>query len=124
MSENKIRQASKSSLPEAVNLLDDDIFSELFLKLQRARALRAEISEREEELKEIQEELALTCVGYGMDKGFRAGLIGYEYHGWITRKTLNKELLLENGVTADQIEASYKDSAPFLSAKFIDFDVL
>ena len=122
--EPKLRAASKSSLPEAVHVLDTDMFAELYFDLQQAQKLRAEISSKQEDLEELQTKLNASCEAYGLAKGFKIGKLGYEYHGWTTRKTLNSDLLLEQGVSAEQIAKSYKDSKPFISAQFVDFDLL
>jgi hypothetical protein len=52
--------------------------------------------------------------------GCRWGSLVCYYNGAVTRKTLDKGLLLLNGVTAEQIEASYKESKPFVELRVKD----
>ena len=120
----RILSASKSNLPAASAVIEDgDMFREAvrLLKALSANAVRmSELKERDEELRTA---LAAICTTYGLDHGFKYGMSGFEYHGYLTRQTLNKELLLANGVDAATIAASFKTGEPFLSCKLVTFDV-
>ena len=118
----KVKRAGNSKLPILANVTDDDTMRLYAHKMKRAREIRAQIDELKEELEVLVNEFGAFCQGYNCP-GFRIGLTGYEYHGWATRKTLDRELLLEQGVTADQIAGALRESAPFLSYKFIDVDL-
>jgi HD superfamily phosphodiesterase len=124
MSEEKKRylSASRSSLPLCSEFADSDIVKQVAKLLKRGNAERARISEAEERLDEIKAELSAICETYGIEKGFRHGLHGFEYHGWITRKALNKEKLATL-VPADVIDKCYEDGKPFLSVKLIAYDI-
>ena len=54
--------------------------------------------------------------------GFKHGLAGFQYDGFVTRKSLSKEALLAAGVAAQTIEDCYLPGTPFVSAKIIAFD--
>jgi hypothetical protein len=87
--------------------------------MNRARQLL----EEEVELKEAEDmaaaqrkagraELLLLADKYKQD-GFRHGQVAmYVYRGK-TRRTLDARLLLENGVTTEQLDASYTESKPW-----------
>lgn len=118
----KLRSAARSTLPVASIIPDPDTFKQAVKLLKEATAIVTKQSEQDDRLKEIKSELAAICEAYEV-KGFRHGLHGFEYHGYTTRKTLSKEKLLLLGVSADQIDKSYVDSAPFLSSKIVPFDI-
>lgn len=122
-SKPRIRSAANSSLPLVSIIPDDDTMKRAVKLMKEAVAAAARQSEAEERLKEIKDELAAICTAYDLEKGFRHGLVGYEFHGYQTRKTLSKERLLAQGVSAEQIDAAYVDGTPFLYSKVIAFDV-
>src|SRR5258708_40301778 len=97
----RLRSASGSSLPIASVIDDSDLFKKAVKLLKEATAVVVKKSECEEREREIKEELGAICAAYDL-KGFRHGLHGFEYHGYQTRKTLSKERLLAQGVTAEQ----------------------
>lgn len=122
MEKQRLRSAAKSSLPMASTIPDPETFRRVVELLKEGVALKVKASELEEREKEIKEELAAVAEGY-QTKGFRHALAGFEYHGWQTKKTLSKEKLLSNGVSADVIDKSFSESDPFLSTKMFAFDL-
>jgi len=122
MEKQRLRSASKSSLPIASKIPDPETFRRVVALLKEGVEIKVKASELEEREKEIKEELAAVSEAYGT-KGFRHGLVGFEYHGWQTKKTLSKEKLLSNGVSAAVIDNSFAESAPFLSTKMFAFDL-
>ena len=123
MSEEKKRMisAGNSKLPMASEIPDEDTFQEVRVLLKKALKLRETISEKEDELSGIKDQLQAICEAFDM-KGFRHGLAGFQYDGFITRKSLSKEALLAAGVAAQTIEDCYLEGKPFVSAKIIAFD--
>lgn len=125
MSEDKkqrLRSAAGSSLPIASVIDDSEIFKRVVKLLKEATSTVVRRSECEDREREIKEELGAICAAYDL-KGFRHGKHGFEYHGYMTRKTLSKERLLAQGVSAEQIDAAYEDGKPYLYAKIIPFDL-
>jgi hypothetical protein len=55
-------------------------------------------------------------------EGMRHGRIAVYYNGEKTRRTLDRGLLIENGVTPQQIEDSMKESKPFVDLRVVDLD--
>jgi hypothetical protein len=123
VSEEKKRlvSAGNSKLPQASEIPDEYTFQEVRKLLKRAVALRASISEKEDELSGIKDQFQAICEAFNM-KGFRQGLAGFQYDGFITRKSLSKEALLAAGVKAQIIEDCYLEGKPFVSSKIIVFD--
>lgn len=118
----RLRSASNSSLP-IVSVIDDtETMKTAVALLKKATAIHVKISELEDQEREVKEQLASICTAYNL-KGLRHGLNGFEYQGWMTRKTLSKERLLANGVTADQIADSFVEGTPFLMTKITPFDL-
>jgi hypothetical protein len=124
MSEEKKRllSASGSNLPIASVIDDHDTFARAVELLKKAVRQAAKKSEAEEEIERIKAELGAICEAYGL-KGLRHGLNGFSYSGWTTRKTLSKERLLAQGVSAEQIDAAYAESEPFVYARIVPFDI-
>lgn len=118
----KLRSAQRSTLPIISIIEDKETFDHALKLLKGASSLNVKKSEIESRLEEIKLELAAICEAFDL-KGFRHGLKGFEYHGYTTRKTLNNELLVAAGVPAKTIAECYKESAPFLSAKIVAFDI-
>ena len=112
--------AANSPLPSATEL-DPDTFRQAKALLQKSAKLKAEISEREEKLSELKAELAIIAKVCS-PKGFRWGMIGFEYHGYVSRKTLNKKKLATH-VAAEIIDSCYEDGKEFESMKLIVFDM-
>lgn len=73
----------------------------------------------EEQLREIKSALAAIADKYGAPGIRHESLVMY-YGGEKTRRTLSRTMLLENGVTPEQIEASYQDSKPYLDVRVVD----
>lgn len=117
----KLTKASNSKLPQLSELPDEDAQARAKRLLREASKLKMEISEREERVTAIRDELAAICEGYSLP-GFKYGLAGFEYHGYTTRRTLSKEKLAVH-VAADIIDKCYDESKPFLSSKFVVFDL-
>jgi hypothetical protein len=67
----------------------------------------------EKRMKRIKEQLRDHCESYGTG-GMRSGSLAVYYRGMVTRKTLDKTLLLENGCPLEALEASYREGTPFL----------
>lgn len=70
--------------------------------------------------KEIARDLAALAVHYEVVGGFRWGDMATYYNGEQTRDTLNKGLLLLNGVTPEQLANSYVKSKPYVDIKVKD----
>ena len=123
MAEEKKRlvSAGNSKLPMASEIPDEETFQEVRVLLKKALKLRETISEKEDELSDIKERLQAVCEAFGMS-GFKHGLAGFQYDGFVTRKSLSKEALLAAGVAAQTIEDCYLEGKPFVSAKIIAFD--
>jgi len=125
MSEEKqrFRSASRSTLPTASAALPDkEMLQQVTALLKEGMKVKIKLSELDERRKEITEELGAIAAAYDLS-GFRHGLIGFEYHGYTTRKTLSKERLLAAGVSAEILEECFADSEPFMNAKLVAFDV-
>ncbi len=69
--------------------------------------------------KAIKEAIAGVFKIYGIP-GLQDGAVAVYYYGAKTKKTLNKFKLLENGVTVEQIMASYSESAPWEDVRVTD----
>ena len=123
MAEEKKRlvSAGNSKLPMASEIPDEETFQEVRKLLKQALKLKVEISEREDKLQEVKDQLQAVCEAFSMP-GFKLGLAGFQYDGFITRKSLSKEALLAAGVAAQTIEDCYLPGTPFVSAKIIAFD--
>ena len=123
---SRLRSASRSTLPRSSEIPETDVFKNVNKLLKEAVALKVKQSETEERLDEIKNELAAVAFAYNMP-GFRHGLAGYEYHGYTSRSSLNKQKLIEKispyGCPASVIEESYEPGTPFLSAKIVVFDM-
>jgi hypothetical protein len=113
--------AAKSALPVVSEMPDTDDMQRAIRLLREANILRTVVSETEERLEDIKNELSSLCEAYEM-KGFKHGLNGFEYHGWQQRKTFSKEKAVTL-IPADVIEQCYVDGKPFVLAKFIAFDM-
>jgi hypothetical protein len=118
----KLTSASKSSLPSLAELDDSELRSRARDLLRRATTLKSEIAEREEELQAARLELAAICDTSGMPRGFKHGRFGFEYHGYMSQRSLNKQKLAMK-VPAEVIESCYEDGRPFMSAKILFFDL-
>lgn len=68
---------------------------------------------------EIKAELAAVAERHHVD-GFRHGQIAVYYGGQKTKWSLNRAMLIENGVTPQQLEDSMKESKPFVDLRVVD----
>jgi len=68
---------------------------------------------------EIKTELAALAEAHDMP-GMRHGQLAVYYGGEKTKWSLNRALLLENGVTPQQLEDSMKESKPFVDLRIVD----
>ena len=121
----RVRRASASKLPSAVDALvdDPDLRAQVISLLEHATAVKVVQSELAEEEDQIKQELAAVCETYKLP-GLRFGLNCFEYYGYKVRETLSKEALLNLGVPAETIAAAYKAGKPYLSTKIDPFDQL
>ena len=122
----RLRSASRSTLPKSSEIPDTETFKNVNKMLKEAVGLKIKVSEAEDRLEEIKNELAAVAMAYDLT-GFRHGLAGYEYHGYTSRQTLNKQKLIEKvsayGCPASVIDEAYEDGKPYLSAKIVVFDL-
>ena len=123
---SRLRSASRSTLPKSSEIPDSATFRQVNGLLKEAIKLKVKESEVKERLEEIRDELAMVAMAYDLS-GFRHGLAGFEYHGYTSRQTLNKQKLIEAvsayGCPASVIEASYEPGAEYLNAKIVVFDM-
>lgn len=113
--------AENSSLP-LVSVIDDQPTMDLAVELlQEAEQLTAEKERVEARLNELKQQLSGIARDWELP-GMRFGKIGLSYSGEKTSMRLNKALLIENGVDPEVIKASYKESKPYVDARFIPFD--
>jgi hypothetical protein len=117
----RLTSASKSSLPDAAEMPDTDASETAIALMREAGMLRIVVSEAEERLEEIKSELSSLCEVYEM-KGFRHGLNGFEYHGWQKRKTFSREKAVTL-IPVDVLDQCYVDNKPYVSTKFVAFDI-
>jgi len=68
---------------------------------------------------EIKTELAALAKAHDMP-GMRHGQLAVYYGGQKTKWSLNRALLLENGVTPQQLEDSMKESKPYIDLRIVD----
>jgi hypothetical protein len=113
--------AENSHLP-LISVIDDqptmDLTKEL---LEEAHELTERQDETAERLVEIKQQLSGIARDWSLP-GMRFGKFGLQYSGERTRSSLNKGMLIENGVDPEVIKASYKESKPYVDARFIEFD--
>lgn len=118
---SRYRSASGSSLPLVSVIDDSDLMKKATKLLREGTAYKVKESEAQDRLDTIREELGAICAAYGL-KGIRHGLNGFEYHGYTSRKTLDKTKLL-NFISADDLASCYVEGDPYLSAKVVPFDL-
>lgn len=80
--------------------------------IEEMRDLKEQAAAVKEGQDEAKAQMLALHEKYGGWPGFRYGTSAV-YFATKTRKSLDKTLLLENGVTTDQINASYKESEPW-----------
>ena len=122
----RLRSASRSTLPKSSEIPDPETFKSVNKMLKEAVALKVKVSEAEERLEEIKNELAAVAMAYDLS-GFRHGMAGYEFRGYNSRQTLDKQALIEkmsaDGCPASLIDECYKSGASFLDARIVVFDL-
>ncbi len=118
----RLLSAAGSNLPSVAVISDNETFRRAVKLLKEGILVKAKQSELEERAAEIRDELAAISEAYQL-KGMKYGLAGFEYHGYVTRKSLSKERLLALGVPADTIDQAFVEGNPYLSTKLIVFDL-
>lgn len=97
----------RPQMEEVVRLMDEDLaYQEQEEAVKKAR-------------RDIKTALAAALRPHGL-AGVRYGQVVVYYNGSKTRRTLNKLRLLENGVSVDQINASYAESEPWEDVRIVD----
>lgn len=114
-------KAENSKLPIASVIPDTALFNEATGLLLVLAAQREAEAEAKAEKDKATARLAKICLQLQLP-GIRYSNVGLAVNGYVTRRTLSPELLAENGVTAETIQNSYKDSAPYLDTKFVQFE--
>lgn len=118
VAEDDEQESSGSSLP-LISVLDQGTMDAAKQMLLEAQEIRGRMDTDAERLDEIKQSLVGIADAFGL-AGLRYGTIGLEYHGMKTKRTLDKALLLEYGVKAQTIAASYSESKPFVSSRFVN----
>jgi len=110
------------SLPDPKDVIDSlNVARKLTLLLQEAHGLKATIDKAQVALDAIKTEIT----GLQLDNNipaFRSGrfcCITSEVAG---RKTISRELLIDNGVDPDIIQASMKEGLPYFKTEFPTID--
>ena len=122
MEKQRLTSASRSTLPMVSEIPDSDTMKRAIALMKEAAKLKIQVSEAEDRLNSIRTELAAICEAYGTEHGFRYGHVGFEYHGYITRKSFSKEKAVTL-IPADVIDQCYTESEPFLLTKVVVFDL-
>lgn len=97
----------RQDMRSAIELMSEDV--EIQEQVQAFTARRAEIKAQ---LVDIAERNDVP--------GMRHGQLVVYYNGSKTKSSLNRALLLENGVTPAQLEASMKESKPYIDLRVVD----
>ena len=90
--------------------------------MKEGEAIKVKQSELSDRMDQIVEQLSAICEACDL-KGMKHGKRGFEYHGWTSRETLSVERLVEEGVAAATIAKCRVKGKPFVSYKFILFDM-
>lgn len=108
-----------SQLPSPETAINDLPTREITIELLNEAA---EINERktadEARLKDIKDHLILISQAFEIP-GVKTNRFGFMYLGMRSKRTLDKKLLIENGVSPEVIKESYKDSKPYADARFV-----
>ena len=111
------RVTKRNSFPNVSEFEHRDMKRAILL-IEQDADLAESIAEAEGLRKTGKEELAELARKYGLEgSGMRWGPYTVYYGGEQTKRTLNLALLIENGVSVDQIEASYKEGQPYLDMR-------
>lgn len=97
----------RREMDRAIELMSEDVAIQEVEAMNKAR--RAEIKQ---ELAALEQEHDLP--------GMRHGQLAVYYGGEKTKWSLNRALLLENGVTPQQLEDSMKESKPYIDLRIVD----
>lgn len=97
----------RSQMDTAISLMTEDI------------TLAELISNANDRRKEIKAELAPILQEHDLP-GLRHGQMALYFGGEKTKWSLDRKLLLENGVTPQQIQDSMKESKPFIDLRITD----
>lgn len=115
---SRTRKAENSTLP-LVSVIDDQPTMDLAVELlEEVAATKALVDKGKARLDELKVQLVDICNAFDLP-GCRFGQIGMEYRGWKTNFILDKAKLLENGVSAETIAASYSETKPYIDARFV-----
>jgi hypothetical protein len=108
-----------SQLPSPENAISDLPTRDVTIELLNEAA---EINERktadEARMKEIKEQLINIAQAFELP-GVKTNRCGFMYLGMRSKRTLDKKLLIENGVSPEVIKESYKESKPYADARFV-----
>jgi len=126
-SKQRLKSASRSALPTASAAFEDsDELKQVAKLLKEAVKLKAQKSEADDRLEEIETELTAIAMIHDL-KGFRHGLAGFEDRGWQSRKSLNKQKLVarmaEYGAPAELIEQCYEEGKAYHDTRIVIFDL-
>lgn len=103
-----VSEFSRDDMDLAIELMSDDLsYQEQEHEIHEARQV-------------IKQQLADLIDRNTSKGGCRWGQMAVYHRGMKTRRTLNAKLLVENGVPASVIEASKKESKPYLDLRVND----
>lgn len=108
-----------ASFPLTSVFEDQDVMDLANDILAEAKLLKARQAEIEAKLAELKQDM-VQLVSASNLTGVRWGGFGFAYNGERARSTLSVQMLMENGVTKAQIDRSYKQSKPFVDARFVN----
>lgn len=118
----KRNSESLQSLPDPKDVIDSlNVARKLTALLNEAHGLKATIDKAQTSLDSIKAEITGLQLDHNLP-AFRAGrfcCITSEVQG---RKTLSRELLIDNGVDPDIIQASMKEGLPYFKTEFPTID--
>jgi len=104
-----------ADLPDATKILPQKSAAYVKQLLEEAAALEEAIDASQEQLEAIKVELEVMQAD---QPGLRVGKLAFVSRMSLGRKTLDKVLLMENGVTKAQLDAGHKTGKPFVSRTF------
>lgn len=106
------------SLADIREAADPQTAKEVAALLAEADVIQLRMKEDQARQNDIKAALIVMIEAWEWPKGVRSGRFGLEYHGWKTKRTLDVQKLLENGVDPEVIKGSYSESKPFVSSRF------
>lgn len=111
-------RVSKRDLFPNVSEFERADMKRAILLMEQDADLADSIAEAESLRRQGKEELAELASKYGLEgSGMRWGPYTVYVNGMRTRRTLDAALLVENGVTIEQLEASYKEGQPYMDMR-------